>query len=168
MSKKLINLVYISPAQININGKNSKKQNADSIKKIRKSIEAFGFLVPLLVSKDNELICGFGRLQAAKEMELKEIPIIYADNLSPEEIRAFRIAENKIAESSEWDIEILSSEIKFLMDCSFEIDILGFSVGEIDYFLQFGDDITPAEKGRKNTVITSMKNLTKIPIIQIS
>lgn len=100
------------------------RQNDDAIDKVKESIKEFGFKVPIVVDKDNEIIAGHTRKKAALEIGIKEVPVIVADDLTDEQVRAFRLADNKVAEFSEWDMELLQSELNMLDDI--DMDSFGF------------------------------------------
>jgi len=89
---------------------NPKKHPKNQIKKIADSIKEFGFTVPLII-KNNEIIAGHGRIEAAKELGLKEVPVIERDDLTDEQAKAFRIADNKLTES-DWEDNLLREELK--------------------------------------------------------
>ncbi len=90
--------------------------NDHAVPAVAKSIEAFGFKVPIVVDKDNVIIAGHTRLKAAKQLELEEVPCVIADDLTDEQAKAFRLADNKVAELSEWDFEKLQDELSRLDD----------------------------------------------------
>jgi len=100
--------------------KNAKDHPQTQINKIKLSIEKYGFRVPLILNnqKNKEVVTGHGRLLAAKELNMKNLPVIYADDLSPEEIKAFRIVDNKVTES-EWMMDYLKEEMDELKDTDF-------------------------------------------------
>lgn len=95
------------------NSKNAKKHPKDQIQKIADSIKAFGFKQPLVIDKDGNLMVGHGRLLAAKLLKLKELPCVVASDLSPEQIKAYTLADNKLNES-DWDMELVTSAFKEL------------------------------------------------------
>ena len=109
---------------------NPKTHPAEQVEKIARSIEEFGFLVPILIDADNSIIAGHGRLMAARKLGLDEIPTICIDHLTEAQIRAYRIADNRLTESA-WDIELLESEMAILQDMDFDIDLTGFDDIEI-------------------------------------
>jgi len=109
---------------------NPKLHPPEQIEKIAQSIKEFGFLVPILIDAGNNIIAGHGRLLAARKLGFVEIPTICADHLSNAQIRAYRIADNKLTESA-WDMELLESEIAALQDLNFDIDLTGFDDIEI-------------------------------------
>ena len=105
--------------------KNAKKHPKEQIQHIANSIKEFGWQQPLVLDKDNVVIIGHGRLEAAKVLNLQEVPCVYADDLSEEQIKALRLADNKVAES-EWDLDLLGKEI----DDIFELDMSDFGFEE--------------------------------------
>jgi DNA modification methylase len=109
--------------------KNAKKHPQEQIEYIKNSIKEFGFRQNLVVDKDNVIIIGHGRLEAAKQLGLEYVPCIKAEDLTEEQIKALRLADNKVAES-EWDFDLLDSEL----DDIFDIDMsdFGFDLGEDD------------------------------------
>lgn len=109
---------------------NAKTHPKEQVSKIARSIEEFGFLVPVLVDADNSIIAGHGRLLAARKLGLAEIPTICIDHLTEAQIRAYRIADNKLTES-EWDVDLLDSEMAILQDMDFDISLTGFDEDEI-------------------------------------
>lgn len=102
------------------------RNNDGAIDYVKQSIKEFGFKVPIVVDKDNEIIAGHTRKKAALEIGIKEVPVIIADDLSDEQVRAFRLADNKVAEFSEWDMELLQSELNMLEDLN--MDDFGFDM----------------------------------------
>jgi len=114
--------------------KNPKSHPKEQIIKIANSIREFGFNVPVLLDKDNILIAGHGRYLAAKELNLKEIPTIKIENLNPEQIKAYRIADNRLTES-DWEYDFLVQEITALKESNYNLDLLGFNNPEIDSIL---------------------------------
>lgn len=104
--------------------------------KLEASIREFGFIVPVLVNCRGEIIAGAARVDAARKAGLTELPTISVDHLSDAQVRAFRIADNRLAELGEWDLELLASEIGEILDAGeIEIDLLGWETAEIDVML---------------------------------
>jgi hypothetical protein len=122
--------------QIKPSSRNARKHSAKQIRQLANSMVAFGFTTPLLVSEDNELIAGHGRYQAAKLLRLAEVPVVIVAGLSPAKRRALAIADNRIAESGDWDRKRLATEIPeltaLLSTEGLDISILGFEKIEID------------------------------------
>ena len=120
---------------------NNRTHTARSIARLKGSIEQFGFVVPILATASGEIIAGHGRLEAAKQFGLDHVPVVTADHLSEAEIRALRIADNKLAELSDWNEDALQIELAELMDLSlageldFDLDITGYELPEIDIII---------------------------------
>ena len=110
-------------------GRNAKKHTAKQIKQVAESIKRFGFIQPLVTDKNNEVVIGHCRLEAAKLLGMKEVPYISVENLSDKEVKALRLADNKLNES-QWDMDLVIEELKALEDdalvalSGFEKDLL--------------------------------------------
>lgn len=90
--------------------------NDDSVDKVAASIREFGFKVPIMLDRKNVVIAGHTRLKAAKKLKLKELPCVYADDLSDEQVKALRLADNKVGESSLWDEDLLNEELSGILN----------------------------------------------------
>lgn len=106
---------------------NNPRQNDEAVDKVAESIKKFGFKVPIIVDSDLEIIAGHTRKKAALKLGLDEVPVIVANDLNDEQIKAFRLADNKVAEFSEWDMELLMSELEEI-----EIDMENFGFDELE------------------------------------
>ena len=95
------------------------RRNDDAVEYVANSIANFGFKVPIVIDNKNVIVAGHTRLKAAKKLGLKTLPCVVADDLTDEQIAAFRLADNKTAEAAEWDIELLASEIAELSNFDF-------------------------------------------------
>ena len=115
--------------------RNAKKHPREQLDKIAQQISAVGFLVPIIVDKKFVIIAGHGRFAAAQLLNLQTVPVIVADHLSEEEAMAFRIADNKVAES-EWDLPILTFELGTLDRADFNLSLTGLPQIEIDKMLK--------------------------------
>lgn len=106
---------------------NPRKISQNAIDNVASSIKNFGFKVPIIIDKDNEIVAGHTRILAAKKLGMEEVPCIVADDLTDTQVKAFRIADNKTAEFSEWDFDLLEVELEGLGDefTGFDIDELG-------------------------------------------
>ena len=91
---------------------NNPRKNDDSVDYVADSISEFGFKVPIVITKDNVIVTGHTRLKAAKKLHLKEVPCIIADDLTEDQIKAFRLVDNKVSEFSDWDFDKLNIEIE--------------------------------------------------------
>lgn len=108
------------------------RHNEGAITAVAKSIEKFGFKVPIVVDASNVIVNGHTRLKAAKYLGLKEVPTIIADDLTPEQIKAFRLADNKVGEIATWDEELLNAELDELADLDFDMTEFGFDLPDIE------------------------------------
>lgn len=109
---------------------NNPRKNNEAVKQVAQSIKEFGFKVPVVIDKNNVIIAGHTRYKAAKRLKMKEIPTIIADDLTDEQVKAFRLADNKVAEKAEWDFDLLPLEINNIVDIDmgafgFELDFSG-------------------------------------------
>lgn len=104
---------------------NNPRVNEASIKYVANSIKEFGFKVPVIIDSNNVIVAGHTRILAAKELGLKEVPCIVADDLNEKQIKAFRLADNKVSEFSAWDYDKLDLEFLDLKD-DFNFEDFGF------------------------------------------
>lgn len=112
-----------------------RKHPQKQIKELIRSINAFGFNAPLIISNDNEIISGHARLEAARQIGMTHVPCLRLGHMTPEELRGFRIADNRIAEGATWDFDLLAEELQDLIkmpDLDFSIEDTGFEAFEID------------------------------------
>jgi DNA modification methylase len=115
--------------------RNARTHSSKQIKQIAKSIERFGFTNPVLISDDNEIIAGHGRVLAAQLLGHSTVPTLRLSHLGPAERRAYILADNKLAQNAGWDRELLAIELQGLIDLNFEVELTGFALGEIDIIL---------------------------------
>jgi DNA modification methylase len=116
---------------------NARTHSKKQVRQIADSIRRFGFCNPVLIADDNTIIAGHGRVEAAKLIGMTEVPVCRLSHLSKDEVRAYILADNKLAENAGWDRELLAIEMQGLIDLDFDIEGLGFSTVEID--LTIGD-----------------------------
>ena len=110
---------------------NNPRRNDKAVDAVAASIKEFGFKQPCVIDTDNVLICGHTRLKAAQKLGLSEIPCILADDLTDDQIKAFRLADNKTAELAEWDFPLLDFE---LADIDLDMSEFGFEFANVDDF----------------------------------
>ena len=115
---------------------NNPRNNEEAVGPVANSISEFGFKVPIVATSDGEIINGHTRWKAAKKLKLKTVPVIIADDLTEEQVKAFRLADNKVAEIAQWDIELLLSEI----DSVDNLDMTLFGFTDQDYTLDDFED----------------------------
>ena len=120
--------------------RNAKTHSDEQIAQVAASIKEFGFLAPIIVSKDNTILCGHGRFYAAQRLGLSKVPCIKEEYLTESQKRAYIIADNKLTENGGWDNEMLAIELSDLLDDGFDIGLTGFDENEIADL--FGSDDT--------------------------
>ena len=128
---------------------NNPRNNNEAIPEVAKSIESFGFKVPIIVDRNNIVIAGHTRLEAAKMIGIETVPCIVADDLTDEQVRAFRIADNKVSEKATWNFDLLSVELESLYKDGFDVQLTGFEFKDIS----FGDVLEINELGEKSNNI---------------
>jgi DNA modification methylase len=123
---------------LQLDARNPREHSQKQIAQIAESIRAFGFNVPVLIDDDNKIIAGHGRVLACQLLSITEIPTICLSHLSPEQVGAFIIADNKLTENSTWDEILLAEQLKSLseIDLSFSLEATGFEMGEIDILIE--------------------------------
>ena len=106
---------------------NNPRNNDEAVEAVAKSIEEFGFKVPIVITSENIIIAGHTRLKASKKLGLDEVPCIIADDLTDEQIKAFRLADNKTAELATWDLSKLEEEL-----LNIDMDMLQFGFEDLE------------------------------------
>ena len=119
---------------------NNPRNNKEAIKHVARSIKEYGFRVPLVLDKKHVIITGHTRYFAAKKLGLEEIPCIIAADMPKDKVKAFRLADNKVAEYSEWDETLLKQELQMLTELGFELGSTGFNDFEL---MEIMEDIKP-------------------------
>ena len=122
-------------AKLTPSKRNARTHSRKQIKQIADSISRFGFTNPVLIDDDGQIIAGHGRVEAAKLLGLKTVPTLTLSHMTPEERRAYMLADNKLALNAGWDPQILAIEMQELIDLDFDIELTGFSLAEIDLTL---------------------------------
>ena len=131
---------------------NARTHSKEQIDQIVRSIEEWGWTVPVLVDEDGGLIAGHGRILAAKKLKIDEVPVVVARGWSEAQKRAYVLADNKLTENGTWDNDLLQAEIGALKDLNFDISLTGFSLGELEPLLGMttsGIETPPVSKYRE-------------------
>jgi hypothetical protein len=110
---------------------NNPRINDDAVDAVAASIREFGFSQPIVVDSDHVIIVGHTRLKAAKKLGLERVPVLVASHLTPEQVRAYRIADNRSAEIAEWNYDLLPIEIAALKEANYDLGLLGFDPEEL-------------------------------------
>ncbi len=131
---------YVSVSKLREHGKSARRHPKRQLKSLCRNIEQFGFIVPLLIDEHNTVICGHARLQAARILGCSEVPIIRVSHLSEADTRAFRIADNRLAELAEWDQEVLAIELQDLVEIDYELELTGFETPEVERIIDIQID----------------------------
>lgn len=113
------------------------RKNDDAVQYVAESIKEFGFKVPIVIDSDGVIVAGHTRYKAAQMLKMKEVPCVIADDLTEEQVKAYRLADNKVSEAAEWDFELLTEELENI----FEIDMEAFG---------FMEEEEPEPKERKD------------------
>ena len=131
---KRIEVVYRSIGGLRLDPGNPRVHSARQIRQLARSIETFGFNVPVLIDASGNVVAGHGRIEAAKLLGLREVPTICLDHLTAAQARAFMIADNRLTEISVWDDRLLAEQFRTLsvLDLDFNLEVTGFDMGEID------------------------------------
>ena len=119
--------------------------NDAAVEAVSKSIKEFGFNSPIVVDAQHVIICGHTRLEAAKRLGLATAPVFVATHLKPEQARAYRIADNKSAELSEWNLQLLRDELLAIQEDGTDMGNLGFDTNELEELMRGDDPVTAGE-----------------------
>jgi hypothetical protein len=143
---------YVSIEQPRPSLKNARLHSRKKVRQLARSIAALKVISPIIVDEDFEILAGHARLEAARLLGLSEVPIIRVSHLSEPEKRAYRLADNRFSENATWDNDLLSIEIRELIDLEFDIELTGFETADIDIILaeegaEAADENIPAPTG---------------------
>ena len=141
-----MNIINIELKKIKQYEKNPRK-NDEAVGPVAESIKEFGFKSPIIVDKNNVIVAGHTRYKAAKRLKLKEVPCIVADDLTEEQIKAFRLADNKVGEIAEWDFDLLNMELESI---SFDMSSFGFNILNEEEEKEIEEDEYDLEEKLKN------------------
>lgn len=133
--------------------RNARTHSDEQVAQIAMSIQEFGFTNPILVDADDGILAGHGRLLAARDLGMKEVPVVVLDHLTPQQRKAYVLADNKLALNAGWDVDLLASEIELLRTDGFELSLLGWSADELLGLMSndgWNSDIEAVEKHEEN------------------
>ena len=137
-------ITYKDPGQLRPRARNPRTHTAKQIKQLVASIKEFGFISPILIDAADGIIAGHGRAKAAKLIGMSDVPTVRVDHLTPAQIRAYVIADNRLAENAGWDRELLTLELQELsVELNFDVTVTGFETAEIDLLISELSDDTP-------------------------
>jgi DNA modification methylase len=135
-----------------------RRYTAAQTRKLARSIDTFGFVLPILIDETDRVVGGWALVLAAKRLGLMEIPAITVTDLSESELRALRLALNRLSEDGAWDKQELAFELKELIDLGFEIDLTGFEIAEIDLIIEEHGDGLGEEQGAEDAVVEANRD----------
>ena len=128
-------------------GRNPRVIPQAAVDQVARSIERYGFLQPIVVDRDGVIVAGHTRYQAARKLGLDEVPTVHAKDLTPQEAREFRLADNRLADMTLWDVEALHREVADLPE---EVDIPGFGSEELRLIAMDLEDIEEPENDQED------------------
>ena len=140
---------YRSISSLRPDPRNPRQHDERQIQQIARSIEVFGFNVPILINEELQVVAGHGRLLASKLLGLTEVPTIRLEHLTSTQARGFMIADNRLTENAEWDNRLLREQLKILSEAEidFSLEITGFDMDEIDLIIE---NVAPTTAGRND------------------
>jgi len=127
-----LEIKYVATADLIPYARNAKTHPPEQISQIAGSLRGFGFLNPVIVDKELSIIAGHGRVLAAQKLGLDEVPTLSVEHLTPTQVKAFRLADNRIAQNGDWDKEILGIELIDLKDLGVDLSDLGFDLDDAE------------------------------------
>lgn len=128
---------------------NNPRINEEAVEYVKNSIKAFGFKVPIVIDKNNVIVAGHTRLKASLQLNLEKVPCIIADDLSEEQIKAFRLADNKVSEKSQWNFDKLDEELENILDIDMSMFNFNINIDDVDLEDFFEDSDNKKEKESK-------------------
>ena len=168
MALPQLSVIYKDPASLKPRASNPRTHSKKQIEQLKRSIQQFGFVRPVLLDGEDGIIAGHGSTLAAIELGMSDIPTVRVDHLSPAQVRAYVIADNKLAENAGWDRNLLALELKELsLSFQFDVSLTGFEMPEVDILLgELGDqsdaaDVVP-ETNRGKPAIAKRGDLWQI------
>ena len=125
---KIVEVQEVAVAVLKPYERNAKIHSGEQVQKIAESIKEFGFLSPCLIDREKNIIAGHGRVEAAKLLGMETVPCVFIEGLSDEQRRAYILADNKLTEMGEWDMDLVMSELTDLNAAGFDIEVTGFEL----------------------------------------
>jgi len=147
MAPQVLSIEYRPLASLRFDPQNARLHSKKQIRQIARSVQTFGFNVPVLIDGKGQLIAGHGRALAAQLLGVTDVPTIRLEHLTEAQTRAFMIADNRLTENSVWDDRLLAEQLKALaeLELDFSVDVTGFEMSEIDLMIE---DLAPASRGK--------------------
>lgn len=139
-------ITYVLVSLLGPYNRAARRHTRKQIKKLMRGLQEFGWTHPLIVDEQYRVLCGLGRLEAAKLLNMTEVPVIVISDMSPEQVRAYIIFDNAISDQSDWDRSILAAELQGLVELGYDVELTGFDTIEIDTLLTVGTDNFAADE----------------------
>ena len=136
---------------------NARRHSRKQLAQIAASIRKFGFTNPVLVTDDNQILAGHGRVEAAKSLDMSEVPTVRLSQMTEADRRAYVIADNKLALNAGWDSEVLAGEMQALIEIGFDVELTGFSLAEIDLTIAEAEQSKPSSKDSNDDQIPPLR-----------
>src|SRR6516225_4865981 len=141
-----LSIEYLPISRLKLRTSNPRTHSDKQIDQIARSIQRFGFTNPIIADDEANLVAGEGRLKAAKRLGFSEVPVVRLADMTEAEIRAYVIADNKLAENAGWDRSLLALELQELsLDLNFDVTVTGFETAEVDILIQELNTAAPDE-----------------------
>ena len=152
-SRRRVKVVWRKVADLKLQSRNARTHTPKQVRQIGDSIKAFGFYVPVLIDRNSNVIAGHGRIVACRLLGIEDVPTICLEHLTESQVRAFMIADNRLAEISAWDEQLLAEELKelSLVDLDFDLEAIGFETPEIDLRIESLSADTAEEEDPNDT-----------------
>lgn len=159
-----LNIVYKPIKELKPYKKNAKKHSKEQVEQIANSIKEFGFTQPVIIDKHNSVVAGHGRILGAKKAGLKQVPTVCLEELTEEQIKAYRLVDNKLNEG-EWDYSLLDEELENLTD-DIDMELFGFDMNMTDDDLEKALKEVKFKVKEKHLVIVACKTEEETKILQ--
>lgn len=130
---------------------NAKVHSEEQVTRIASSIREFGFLSPVLIDKEYNIIAGHGRVMAARKLGIQDVPCVFVEGLTDAQRKAYILADNRLGELADWDMNLVTSELEMLQEHSFDVDLTGFNLESVtaDWFANHERNDTSRENGNE-------------------
>lgn len=125
-------LIQAAVADLKPHPRNARRHPARQLRHLQKNIERFGFVVPIVIDRQDRIVCGHARVEAARRLGMARVPAIRLADLSEAQLHAFMIADNRLAELARWDEPLLAESLKFLKEQELDLELVGFELEEAD------------------------------------
>ena len=152
---------HLPPGDLRPWTRNARTHSKKQVRQIADSIRTFGFTNPVLIDRENTILAGHGRVEAAKLLGLETVPCLRIEHMTPEQKRAYVIADNKLALNAGWDEDLLAEELEALstLDLDFDVTLTGFSIAEIDSLIEAKDPEEPGDPADDVLVIEAPRRV---------